>query len=697
MPGRGRGRRGSTGVRGLCLLACAAVAAILVPAAAPAGGVGLASTPTVPAASAPLPDAAAPARDAEGAVEDIPASVLAGSARRPPAPLPPWVPEAPIYSVITQVNVPVRMADGTVLRANILSPASAGQQAPGPFPVLLTQTPYGKGAFGADLYLVQRGFIEAVVDVRGTGASHGSWGLLDPVQIADGVTLVHWAAGLPHCNGRVGLFGASYLGINQMLTAAAVGPSSPLKAIFPILAASDIYRDLAVMGGLLDREFDTVFLGITGSDNLAGPAREAAVEGVQTTSPQDLAGAELEHLDGLRASHAGYLAELETGGERAFDGPYWAARRPRNALAGIVANGIPAYLIGGWHDLFQRGEPLNYAGLQNAWAHRPVTAPMAPNQRVTGRYQLLMGPWYHYVPTGEQLELLQLEWFDTWLRGEPTGMGDTPTPLHAYELGTHNVLHGTAWPPAHATGERWFLGPGRTETASSVNDGSLTPAPPTEDGEDAIAFSAASEPCAAPIEQWSGGALSGALGSAGGPENPCVHDDRAAETGPTALTYTSAPLPRPVMLAGPIGVTLFASSTTKDCEWVVTVDDVAPDGSSTALTEGALLGSMRALDAGQTWWGADGAAILPVHLLTAASVQPVTPGAMTRYDVEVLPTVAAIGAGHRLRLTISTSDTPHLVPTAGELAGLLGGVYHLEHARALASYVELPLGPEGRL
>ncbi len=274
-------------------------------------------------------------------------------------------------------------------------------------------------------------------------------------------------------------------------------------------------------------------------------------------------------------------------------------------------------------------------------------------------------------------------------------MGDTPTPLHVYELGTHDILHGTAWPPAHAAAQQWFLGPGRTGTASSLNDGSLTPAPPFEDEQDAIAFSAASEPCAAPLEQWSGGALGGTLGSVGGTQNPCAHDDRAAETGPTVLTYTSGPLPRPVMLAGPIGVTLFASSTTKDCEWVVTVDDVAPDGSSTPLTEGALLGSMRALDAGETWWEPGGATLLPVHPLTAVSAQPVTPGEMTRYDIEVLPTVAAIGAGHRLRLTIATSDTPHLVPTAGELAGLLGGVYHLQHSRALSSFVELPLAPAG--
>ena len=48
-------------------------------------------------------------------------------------------------------------------------------------------------------------------------------------------------------------------------------------------------------------------------------------------------------------------------------------------LAGVVANHIPAYMVGGEFDIFQNGEPLNYAELQNAWAGRSATAPMRPD------------------------------------------------------------------------------------------------------------------------------------------------------------------------------------------------------------------------------------------------------------------------------------------------------------------------------
>ena len=58
-------------------------------------------------------------------------------------------------------------------------------------------------------------------------------------------------------------------------------------------------------------------------------------------------------------------------------------------------DGIPAFLVGGWYDLFQRGELLNYSSFQNAVDNRPVLSPMSPTQPVTPRYQLIQGPWYH--------------------------------------------------------------------------------------------------------------------------------------------------------------------------------------------------------------------------------------------------------------------------------------------------------------
>ena len=88
-----------------------------------------------------------------------------------------WAARAATYGVAKEANVPITMDDGTILEANILRPADAsGKPAPGTFPVLLTQTPYNKEATSLNFendYLIQRGYIQVIVDVRGTGSSEG--------------------------------------------------------------------------------------------------------------------------------------------------------------------------------------------------------------------------------------------------------------------------------------------------------------------------------------------------------------------------------------------------------------------------------------------------------------------------------------------------------------------------------------------
>ncbi len=626
----------------------------------------------------------------------VPGAASAAGGAAPPA----WQPEQPTYGVGSTTNVGVTMADGTVLRADVYYPTdrSTGKAVTAQFPVLLTQTPYGKESL-ADPYFVQRGYLEVVADVRGTGDSGGSWGLFDPAQASDGAALVRWVARLPHSTGAVGLFGESYMGINQFLTAARLGPGSPVKALFPVISADDIYRDTAFQGGIPDAEFGGLYLGLTGALNMINPPLETAAAPT-SGSGGSMPTVEAQHAQGLATYHAASLANTESGGDQDYDGTYWAARNPVDVLSKIVSDGIPAFLVGGWYDLFQRGEPLNYAGLQNAWAHRPVGAPMRADQPVTGRYQLMMGPWYHLTAgQGVDLHRIQLEWFDSWLRGEPTGMGQTRTPLHLYQLGSRRWTDAATWPLPQAQPTTYFLSGGPSgSSAPSTNDGTLrTDRPTSGGGADPVVFTGATNPCDRQSEQWSMGALSLATSSAGLPSDPCTTDDRALQAGPNALTYTTAPLASPTVLAGPIDASIYAASTTKDAEWVATVEDVAPGGASTPLTAGALLGSFRAVDSARSWYGPSGQPLLPYHPYTQASVKPVTTGSVTRFDVEVFPTVAMLAPGHRLRLTITTSDTPHLGPTPAQLANLVGGRYQVQRNAGAASFIELPLAPAASL
>jgi putative CocE/NonD family hydrolase len=613
-----------------------------------------------------------------------------------------------VYGVGETANVPVTMADGTVLRADVYFPTdrATSAPAPGPFPVLLVQTPYGKSLSGGrqaaertgglstgfSSYLVPRGYIDVVADVRGTGASGGSWGLFDPVQQQDGATLVRWAAGLPQSNGKVGTYGPSYLGIDQLLTANALGPGSPLKAMFPIVAGDDLYRDTAFMGGIPAIEFNLPYLLLTGGLHSV----DAPLE-----NPQDLAGSlrsVAEHEQGLLSLQARLILGTLSGDDVAYDEAYWRTRRPQDWLAHIAALGIPTYLVGGWFDLFQRGEPLNYSGLQNAAAGRPVGAPMLAGQPVSGRYQLLMGPWYHLdAGSGVDVQRLELQWFDRWLKGIDTGIDATTTPLHLYQLGSRRWVDTARYPLDGLAPTTLYLGPGPGGGAPSANDGSLgATAPAGPGGADTAIWTGLSNPCGRQTDQWAAGGPTAALGSLHLPPDPCAADDRAIQSGPGSLTYTTAPLAEDTVIGGPADVTVYATSTRPEVELEATLEDVAPSGVSTPLTSGALLGSFRALDTSRSWFAPDGRPLLPYHPYTRASARPVPSGAVTRFDIEVFPTFARLGAGHRLRLTLTTSDTPHLGPTPAQLAALAGGVYAVQRTAMFASFLEVPMAPASR-
>lgn len=334
-----------------------------------------------------------------------------------------YVPGPARYGVKTsRTEVPVTMNDGIVLRVNVIEPTDplTGAVAAGPFPVLLTQTPYGKASApatsGQEDNLVKHGYIQVIADVRGTGDSEGDFGLVEPQEGVDGVTLAVWAARLPHSTGKVGLLGGSYLAIDQLLTAGAAPQGSPIKAIFPVAAANDVYRDTAFMGGVTDAEFDSVGFFDTAGLNVVNP--------VSTTDPELLA-LEQQHAKTAVAFNAAVYNNIISGGDKSFYGKFWRDRTPGDLMTKIVANRIPAYLVGGEYDLFQRGAPLNFAALQNAYAGRPTDQPMTPGQPLTGRYQLLDGPWTHNVAVSAQLDGTKLEWFDTWLKGVNTGMDRT--------------------------------------------------------------------------------------------------------------------------------------------------------------------------------------------------------------------------------------------------------------------------------
>jgi putative CocE/NonD family hydrolase len=375
------------------------------------------------------------------------------------------------YGVASEKAIPITMPDGTVLRANVYRPA-----VPGRFPVLLFQNPYGsngaqKNDGGAsDPFLVQRGYVQVVVDVRGTGQSQGTWDTFGPSEQRDSYDLVQWAARQPWSDGNVGGAGGSYLAIEQVLTAAQQPPH--LKAIFPYAPLADAYRDMVMTGGSVDTSFIPAWIATVGLGMVQPPTGDAG--GIRSI---------FSHLTGVSTAESTAVVNPLSGGDMAFDGPWWSLRSPVEAANRIR---IPTFLVGGLHDIFQRGEPLQYEQIKH----------QAPTR-------MLIGPWMHLnyfsgLPADgiPDLHHLELRWYDRWLKGIDTRIDDIPQ-VTQYSWGLGHYVSSEDWPNPRMGPQRLYLrGAGR-----------LAPTPPIAiERSQTFPQNPATGICTLSSSQWTAGA-----------------------------------------------------------------------------------------------------------------------------------------------------------------------------------------------
>jgi putative CocE/NonD family hydrolase len=559
------------------------------------------------------------------------------------------------FGTVTTKDVPITMRDGTVLRANVTQPDVAGR-----YPVLVTQTPYGKdgaviGALGGGAEaLVARGYVQVTVDVRGTGASGGAWDSFGPAEQQDGYEIVEWAARQGFSDGNVGLSGPSYMGLNQLYTAALRPPH--LKAIFPVVPMADGYRDITFSGGDVNVSFIPLWLGLVTAGGVVPP------QSTFSGSPADLVSSVTtlsQHVGGALTFTAPTLLGSLSGGSIAYDGPFWKTRSPIEVLDRIR---VPAFVVGGLHDLFQRGEPLVY-------------------ERLRGRVptRLLMGPWTHVGGSqGEGLPRdgvpsltdLQLRWFDRYLKGIDTRVGAIPK-VTQYTYGDERYETQPDWPDPRLDPQRWYLRGGQ---------GVAPEAPAAGEAPQTFVQHPLAGVCTMSTGQWTAGL---------GEQLPCFTDDRpnAASAG---ASYLSAPLASDVRLSGPIAARLWITTTASDASVAVRVDDVAPNGTSTGMTTGWHTAAFRASDATRSRV-VRGHLLQPWHPFTQASVLPVKAGEPTALDVEVFPTNWVLKAGHRLKIVVDPSDFPHALPPAPALLSRLGGQVSILTEPAHPSAIELPV------
>ena len=294
-------------------------------------------------------------------------------------------------------NLAVPMRDGTILYADLYRP-----DGPGPFPVILQRTPYDKSLSLSltmldPLVAARRGYAVVIQDTRGRYTSEGEFYCFKD-DINDGYDTVEWAASQPWSSGKVGMYGASYVGATQWLAASTRPPH--LTAIFPNVTASNYHEGWTYQGGAFELGFNVSwtlmnlamanFQHLSSSKNIPQDRMEKLIQVVDSmeSSFSTLPLKEFPHLkDGLATYFYDWLAHPD------YD-DYWKALSIEENHSRMS---VPAYNVGGWYDIFLGGTIRNYLGMREKGA----TDDARRGQK------LLIGPWSarlpRHQPCGEPL------------------------------------------------------------------------------------------------------------------------------------------------------------------------------------------------------------------------------------------------------------------------------------------------------
>ncbi len=450
-------------------------------------------------------------------------------------------------SLKVETNLPVSMRDGTTLYADVYRP-----DGPGPFPVLLQRTPYDKTTPGAALGLdplkaAKKGYALVIQDARGRYTSEGEFYCFRD-EINDGYDTVEWAASQPWSSGKVGMYGASYVGATQWLTAVSSPPH--LTAMVPNVTASNYHQGWTYQGGAFELGFNVSwtlseltlanFPSISSVRNVPPERQQKLVEAVESMESSFLHSPmkEFPHLkDGLADYFYDWVDHPD------YD-DYWKKLCIEEHYSRIT---VPSLNIGGWYDIFLGGAIRNYLGMRDKGA----------TEEARRGQKLIIGPWdhtsrgtsivgSHYFGLAADAGALDLDgihfkWFDYWLKGESNGVLDDP-PVRIFVMGDNVWRDEQEWPLTRAKPtDYYFHSQGQ---ANSLNgNGSLSTEPPGNEPTDVFLYNPAN-----PVPTRGGGLCCDPYFFPGG-----AFEQKEIEARDDVLVYTTPPLDREVEVTGPAG------------------------------------------------------------------------------------------------------------------------------------------------
>ncbi len=586
----------------------------------------------------------------------------------------------------------VTMRDGTRIAVDLWLPESYRD---GRIPTILRATRYGRARkvtvlgrllwklgvlkdaglnrnFGPTMGVPEfnrRGYAAVVVDGRGSGASFGSRRAeCAPEEIADYGEVIDWIVRQPWSDGTVGAWGISQDALNIELVASLGKPE--LKAIATLYTTMDSQFTTAGFGGIYNRENVKKWADRNKVVDANKPACPPDNFRCRFTNTVIFAGA--KPVDDPRGSEL--LAEavaardnydvLESWGTLLYRGDplgksdlTMADIMPYGVRSRIEASGVPIFSIYGWLDAglafsglahynhFNNPQvvligPFSHGGLFDADPYRPADTPAKPDH-------------------DEQLRMVT-DFFDDFVKGESPSKPERM--VRYFTFGADTWRDTSVWPPAGLEPVAFFLEEGATARVSPAGSGADTMN---------VDFSTGS------------GNLSRYRSIVEATD--IVYPQRSADTA-KLLHYDSDPMTTDVELTGSPVAKLFVSTTREDGAFYVYIDDVAPDGSVTYLTEGVLRGLFHKTSSrpgpyetfgvDRAYWKED--------------AEPMEPGKVYPLDIEMFPVSALVRKGHRLRFSLSGADADAMprIPAEGPAPQVT--FHRTESARSM---ILVPMAP----
>lgn len=514
------------------------------------------------------------------------------------------------------------------------------------------------------------GYALVYVDARGSGASFGRRSHpCSQQELSDYGEIISWITAQPWSNGCVAAMGNAYEGTAAEMMLA-LGRSE-LKAVAPLFSDFDPWSHLIAPGGVRNEWFLRYWrdgMRMLDTNDLSALAAFKGIEyqilkrlitGVKPVDA-DTGGALLAAALQSRAGngdvyHAGCNAEFRDDpfGE---DGPAFPAFSPCGRREQIEASGAPMYIWAGWMDA------------------ATVAGVLARFKTFDNPQRVVIGPWGHagrhdanpYAnpkstsdPSREARDRQLISFFDDYLKGGTT-MEPPAREIRYFTMGENEWKTTDTWPPTGIATQRWYFSPEHVLA---------TEPPQSEQGADT--YTVNFEATTGDTNRW--------RTQADGAD--VVYPDRAKED-QKLLVYTSAPLDRDIEITGTPIVTLFVSSTESDGAFFAYLEDVAPDGRVTYLTEGMLRAIHRKISETGPY-----AQSGPCRTFARADAEPLVPGETAEITFDLIPTSVLIRAGHRIRVAIAGHDQSCFARYPAHGTPILT----VSRNTTRASFIELPM------